>query len=270
MKKQIMTLLMVALAVCLLTACKKDEGPLEIYTLGEGETDAVVALDSILDENEAILYSIDAPTDTAIAEKLGTSHTYHYRQMDDPAALADRYIKVLMSEEQGFVLIDAENHRLTEDPDTSVLAGSVALGKAATATTEDGGSQILRVIVGWSEYAVAVQVAYIDGRILAPVKEEEPEEEVSKPTALSEQKDYFNSLDPRKLGLEGDDMNDYMVFPQQAWVLVDGISCREINVYLLDVQTATNVFMGTYYLSSDMSRLYQKTSDGAIVEVSLD
>ena len=269
MKKQTKILLLLLLALCMLTACKKDDGPLEVYDLGESEEDSVVALDSLLYDGEAILFSIDAPTDRAIAEKLDISRTYHYRQMDDPAALAERYIHVLMGSEQGFVTIDSENHRLEEEPVTDVLVGSVTLAKAAAATTEDGGSRILRVVVGWSEYAVAVQVAYIDGKILPPVKEEEPEEDIQ-PTAMSEQLDYFNSLDPGKMGLEGDDMRDYLVFPQQGWVLVDGVSCRKMLVYLQDVRTANNVFMGTYYLSSDMSQLYQETGDGSIVPVTLE
>lgn len=271
MKKQTKILLLLLLALCLLSACKKGEETLEVYTLGESEEDAVVALDSILDEGEAILFSIDAPTDQAIAENLEISHTYHYRQMEDPALLAERYIKVLMGAEQGFVAIDAENHRITEEPVTDILAGTVILGKAAAATTEDGGSRILRVVVGWSEYAVAVQVAYVDGRILSPVepeKEDEPEE--APPTAVSEQKDFFNTLDPKSLGLDGDDMNDYDIYPQHGWVLVDGVSCREILVYLKDVRTAENVYMGSYFLSSDLSRVYQKAEDGQIVQLQID
>ena len=122
MKKRTKILLLALMALCLLTACKKEEGPLEAYNLGESEEDSVVALDSILDEGEAMLYSIDAPTDQAIAEKLDISHTYHYRQMEDPAALADRYIKILMGSEQGFVTIDSENHKVLEEPETDVLA----------------------------------------------------------------------------------------------------------------------------------------------------
>lgn len=268
MKKQTKILLLLLAALALLAGCKKEEA-LEVYDLGESEEDTVVALDSLLYEGEAILSSIDAPTDAAIAENLEVSHTYHYQQMDDPAALAERYIRVLMNSEQGFVTIDSENHRVEEEPVTDILAGSVTLAKAAAATTEDGGSRILRVTVGWSEYAVAVQVAYIDGKILPPVKEEEPEED-AKPTAMTEQLEFFNKLDPAKLGLEGDDMNDYMTFPQQGWVLVDGVSCRKMNVYLQDVRTATNVFMGTYYLSSDMSLLYRESSDGQIVPVPIE
>lgn len=266
MKKQTKLLLLVLAALCLLTACKKKDDSLKVYSLGENEADDVVALDSILVEGEAILASIDAPTDAAIAERLDVSHTYHYRKMDDPALLAERYITILRGSEQGFVPIDTENRKTVDEPATNTLAGNVILGKAAAATTESGGSRILRVVVGWSEYAVAVQVAYVDGRIQPAPKPEKPDEkeEESRPTSVSEQVGYFNSLDPRKLGLEGDNMKDYMVYPQQGWVLVNDIYCREMLVYLQDVQTATNVYMGSFYLSSDMSQIYQKNSEGQI------
>ncbi|MBD5162083.1 MAG: hypothetical protein HDT14_08745 [Oscillibacter sp.] len=266
MKKQTKLFLLALAALCLLTACKKKDETLEVYSLGENDEDNVVALDSILAEDEAILASVDAPTDAAVAERLDVSHTYHYRKMDDPALLADRYITVLRGSEQGFVPIDTENRKTVDEPVTNTLMGNVILGRAAVATTESGGSRILRVVVGWSEYAVAVQVAYVEGRILpAPEPEKPVEEEESRPTSISEQTDYFNSLDPRKLGLEGDSMADYMVYPQQGWVLVNDIYCREMLVYLQDVQTATNVYIGSFYLSSDMSQVYQKNSDGQIM-----
>lgn len=75
---------------------------MEIYSLGESEEDNVVALDTILEEGEAILASIDSPTDVAVTEGLDLHHTYHYRKMHDPAQVAGRYIELLMSEEQGF------------------------------------------------------------------------------------------------------------------------------------------------------------------------
>lgn len=267
MKKLTKVLLLALLALCLLSACKKKEAPLESYTLGEDE---VVSLDSILTEGEAILASIDAPTDRAVAEKLDTAHTYHYRQMEDPAALAERYIQTLRSSEQGFVPIDTENRRTREEPVTDILVGSVILGKAAAAASEEEGDRFLRVVVGWSEYAVAVQVAYMGGKILsAPEPEKSAEEEAPQPTAVTKQMEYFNTIDPGRLGLEGDDMRDYMVFPQQGWVLIDGASCRVLNVYLQDVRTATNVYMGTFYLGSDLSVLY-KEADGQFVPVELD
>ncbi len=272
MKKQGKILLLVVLALCLLTACKKKDLSLETYSLGESEADNVVALDTILEEGEAILASIDAPTDQAVTEGLDIAHTYHYRQMHDPAALAARYIELLRTEEQGFVPIDGENRKLAEEPETDLLWGTVILGKAA-AENEEAGRRILRVIVGWSEYAVAVQVAYVNGSILPPLvpkEEDEKTEAAPKPTDIAEQVDYFTSLDPQQLGLEGSDMKEYMVFPQQGWVMVDDVSCREISVYRQDAQTATNVLVGTFYLSSDLTQIFKRTGDDQIISLQIN
>ncbi len=267
MKKQTKVLLLAVLALCLLTACKKENAALEVYTLGESEADAVVALDTILEEDEAVLASIDAPTDQAVTEGLEIHHTYHYRKMHDPAALAARYIALLREEEQGFAVIDGENRKILEEPDTDLLWGTVILGKAA-AENEEAGRGILRVIVGWSEYAVAVQVAYVNGSILPPIVEKEEEEKTEaapKPTDIAQQVEYFTSLNPQALGLEGDDMKAYMVFPQQGWVMIDDVSCREISVYRQDAQTATNVLAGTFYLSSDLTHIYKKSDNEQII-----
>ena len=267
MKKQTKVLLLAVLALCLLTACRKENAALEVYTLGESEADAVVALDTILEEDEAVLASIDAPTDQAVTEGLEIHHTYHYRKMHDPAALAARYIALLREEEQGFAVIDGENRKILEEPDTDLLWGTVILGKAA-AENEEAGRRILRVIVGWSEYAVAVQVAYVNGSILPPIVEKEEEEKTEaapKPTDIAQQVEYFTSLNPQALGLEGDDMKAYMVFPQQGWVMIDDVSCREISVYRQDAQTATNVLAGTFYLSSDLTHIYKKSDNEQII-----
>lgn len=274
MKKQTKALLVLLAALCLLTACKKEVGPLEVYSLGEGEEDTVVALDSILAPDEAILYSIDAPTDKAIAEQLEISHTYHYRKMADPAELAARYVEVLRGSEQGFQIIDTENRRVEEEPDTDVLAGSVILGKAG-AETEEGGKRILRVVVGWSEYAVAVQVAYVDGKILPPLKPEDEKTEGggaagAQGTGVSDHLAFINGLNPSQLGLEGESMSEYMVFPQQGWVQVEDMLCRKVIIYRQDTQTAVNVIVGTFYLSSDMTQLYKEDSDGQLTPVQLN
>ncbi len=276
MKKQTKVLLLLVAALCLLTACKKGPTALEVYSLGESEEDNVVALDTILEEGEAILASIDSPTDVAVTEGLDIHHTYHYRQMADPAELAGRYVALLLSEEQGFAAIDGENHRLEETPTTDTLFGSIALGKKA-AENEEAGKRFLRVLVGWSEYAVAVQVTYIEGSILPPVKKESEDANGSgsgsstpAATGIKEQTEYFNSLDPRKLGLEGESMSEYLTFPQQGWVKVDEVDCREIMVYQMNPQTATNEIIGTFYLSSDLTKIYKKTSDGQITPVQMN
>lgn len=267
MKRLTKFLLAAGAALCLLTACGGD-APLEVYTLEEGG-ETVVALDSILNEGEAMMTSIDAPTDEAAQAGLELSHTYHYRQMEDPAALAARYIGVLRAEEQGFTAVDEKNQELAEEPDLEMLAGSVILARKVE--TSDDTRQILRVIVGWSEYAVAIQVAQVEGRILPPPEPETEKEDgavsSSQPTSRMEQLEYFNTLNPEKLGLAGSDMSEYRVYPQQGWVLVDGISCREIMVYQEDGEGGDNVYMGTFFLSSDLEHMYKKESAGNLVPV---
>ena len=268
MKRLMKFLLAAGAALCLLTACS-GETALEVYELEEGG-ESVVALDSILSEGEAMLASIDAPTDEAAQAGLALSHTYHYRQMEDPSALAARYIDVLRSE-QGFEPIDDQNRQLAEEPELETLTGSMTLARKLE--TSDNTRKLFRVIVGWSEYAVAVQVAEVDGRILPPPEPESEAPEAaqgagaSQPTSMTEQLDFFNGLNPEKLGLVGSDMHDYKVYPQQGWVLVDGISCREIMVYETDAVTGNNVYTATYFLSSDLQSMFKKESLGNIVVV---
>ena len=263
MKRRIEAVLLAA-AVCigLLAGCGGGSKELAVYELGE---DQVVSLESIMDEGEALLTSIDEPTDAALEAGLA-EYTYHYREIEDPALLAAAYIDVLKEAEQGFTMIDEGNHRFAEgnEPSLETLTGEIRLAKASA--TE---GKLFKVIVAWSEFAMAIQISQPDGKILPPPEPEVSEEEESRPTALSEQMDFFNSLEPRNIGLEGDDMADYTIYPKQGWVLVDSFSCRELDVYLEDALSGINVHMGTYYLSSDLQRLYQKTESGEIVQISL-
>ena len=264
MKSRTIAVAAALLLACLLTACgKKDTAP-AVYTVG---TDEVVSLDSIMDEGEALLSSVDSPTEDAIAAGI-EEYTYHYRQIADPAELAAEYISVLRGAEQGFVPTDELNQQLAEEPNLETLTGTVILEKKSAEEPAEGErGKIFRVIVAWSEFAVAIEVSHQSGTILPPPVEEVEQEAPAQPTGLTEQLEYFNSLRPEDIGLEGDNMADYMVYPKEGWVLVDSYSCRELTVYLEDVRDGTNVYMGTYYLTSDLTQLYRKNSDGSIVHL---
>lgn len=263
MNRNIRIALAMVLLAGLLTACSKKQEAPAAYTVGEDE---VVSLDSIMDEGEAVLTSVEEPTDAALEEG-EEKYVYHYRQTADPAKLAAEYIGVLRGSEQGFSMIDAENRKLAEEPNLDTLSGELILAKKSAGEAE-GESKLFRVIVAWSEFALAIEVSQQPGSILPPIVEEEQQEEFQ-PTAILEQVDYFNSLKPWDIGLEGDDMGDYKVYPKQGWVLVDSFSCREMDVYLEDVRDGSNAYMGTYFLSSDLQHLYQKDSSGQIVPIAL-
>lgn len=272
MKRLTKFLLIAGASLCLLTACGGDDA-LEAYTLEESG-ESVVALDSILDAGEAVMISVDAPTEAATEAGVKPSRTYSYGQMEDSAAVAARYIGVLR-EEEGFTPIDTLNRQLAKEPNLETLTGAMILARPL----ESDSKKLCRVAVGWSEYSLAIQVSEVDGRILPP-PEPEPEKTEgadgtgaaaadlsARPTSMSEQMEYFYTLDPEKLGLEGHDMNDYMAYAQQGRVLVDDISCREIMVYLADARTGENVYVGTYFFSSDLEHMYKKVGDGKIVVV---
>ena len=93
---------LLAAAMCLgvLAGCGSKNKSVAVYQLGE---DQVVSLDSIIDEGEALLTSIDEPTDAALEAGLA-EYTYHYKEIEDPALLAAAYIDVLRDAEQGFTV----------------------------------------------------------------------------------------------------------------------------------------------------------------------
>lgn len=264
MNRKIRIALAMVLLACLLAACSKKQEAPAAYKVGEDE---VVSLDSIMGEGEAVLTSVEEPTEAALEEG-EEKYVYHYRQSADPAKLAAEYIGVLRGSEQGFSLVDLEHRKLAEEPSLDTLTGEIVLAKKSAGAAE-GESKLFRVIVAWSEFALAVEVSQQAGSILPPIVEEEQQEEEFQPTAILEQVDYFNSLKPWDIGLEGDDMGDYKVYPKQGWVLVDSFSCREMDVYLEDVRDGSNAYMGTYFLSSDLQHLYQKDSNGQIVPIDL-
>lgn len=266
MRKKVGIFLAAALMLALLTACggKTEQAP-AVYAVGEDE---VVSLDSIIDEGEALLASVDAPTEAAVEAGV-ESYTYHYSQIEDPALTAAEYIGVLRGAEQGFKVTDLENRMLADEPELETLTGTVVLEKMSAAEPAEGESKkIFQVIVAWSEFSLAIQVSHQEGSILPPLEEEK--EEPAQPKALTEQLEYFNGLNPEKLGLEGDDMHDYTVYPKTGWVLVDSFSCRELNIYLEDALKGTNVYMGTFYLSSDLQHLYKRVDERTITRIELE
>lgn len=268
----------------------------DAYIMGEDE---VISLEKVLketmgdDEEEALVVrtSVETPTENGPKQ-----WTYHYREVNDtPSKLAASYAEYLQSEEVGFVLTDDTNHELEEEPDMEAAIGSVILartsvesasyvppdaegstdgsdeGKADSgADGEEAVDKILQLRLAWSETALAIQVSQPEGTILPPVVEEDPASAPIEPVALMAQLDYFSKLPAAKLGLPGDSMAEYRVYPVEGWVRVSGVTCRVLNVYVLDLPEETNTFMGTFYLSSDNSQLFKlDESSGVIVKVDL-
>lgn len=255
----------------------------DIYKVG---SDEIVSLESVVDEGMVRRTSVETPiVDEETGEAEQTEFTYHYREVNDtPSELAEDYIDILLGEEQGFTLTDKDHHELKEAPDMTAAIGSVYLAKTSldsAAPAEEGGEdaaaadgeaaveKLAQVVVAWSEYALAVQVSQVEGTILPPVEEPDPSEIQREPLALKAQLEYFNNLDPAKLGLPGDFMSEYRVYPVDGLVRVSGEPCRVLNVYLMDLPAESNTFMGTFYLSTDNSKVFKLDDTGTIVSVDM-
>lgn len=252
-----------------------------VYVLG---ADEVVSLEGVVEEGMVTRTSVEAPTEDGPQVWI-----YHYRQVGEtPSKLAAAYAEVLQGEELGFVVTDRDNHLVEEEPDMDSAIGSVILARASVDTGEeedgkegdgkegeDGGESVvdklLQVVLAWSEGSVAIQVSQPEGTILPPVVEEDPATKPVEPVALMAQLEYFNKLPAAKLGLPGDTLSEYRVYPVDGFVRVSGVTCRVLNVYVTDLPAETNTFMGTYYLSSDNSQLFKlDEATNTIVSVSLD
>lgn len=92
------------------------------------------------------------------------------------------------------------------------------------------------------------------------VREEDVEEE-KLAISLAETVNYVENLDPAVLGLEGEDMGEYEVLPNQFIVPVDGLLCSELLVYSRNGKTGTNELVEKLLVSRGPERQLYRLDD---------
>ena len=106
-KSRFLAVLLVLL--CMAGCGKKELDPPEQYAYGE---DATVSLDTVMEEGEGTILSIEEPDE----KKEQMSYIYTYDGAETPSPVVDRYLDVLLGEEEGFVLVDQSHNILSERP----------------------------------------------------------------------------------------------------------------------------------------------------------
>lgn len=87
---------------------------------------------------------------------------------------------------------------------------------------------------------------------------ETQEEEAQDPISVSDAVNFMQTLSPQLLGLPGNSMAQYKVYPSMSVVLVDGMECSELSVYSQGKESGTNDIEGIYLLSrGELRRLYR-------------
>lgn len=222
----------VGVALLLVTGCGKEEilDPLVSYMVGEEE---ITALDTLLAEGGL--------TAVETGEEEGTQPLYVYSDLSETGPMVEQYVQRLTDTETGFMLCDSEGNETEERPDFAQEEGEVILHRETE--TED---TYVELVIHWTEDTCSVQTGVV---------EVEREEEEGK--TMQEIAEYFAACRPADLGLEGESMAEYEIYPLDAMVHVDGVECFRVSIYDREEGIETNEICGIYLLSGDMGHLYR-------------
>lgn len=182
--------------------------------------------------------------------------TYCYADLTNTGEYVSKYVDILESMYTCSV-IDAQGVLQTEQS-VSGDTGDIYVGAEAP-----GGGGILQLHIIWDEASCSISPA-----LLADQKITEPEPEVSSADSLTldEAIQFFQQLSPAELGLSGDSMDEYEIYPDEGLVIVDSLPCIPVKVY----DRTEHQFAGSYLLSLDGSELYQvDNSSNQVRELSL-
>lgn len=205
----------------------------ETYTVGE---DTVPSLDTVLVEGDGELIALRSPGKSKGDSSTGVDDRFTYiYELNSFADIMNRYLDVLMGSEQGFYITDETYLVQEERPELQDTEGVLILARNATVPegTEAETSRVFQLVIGWSQASanLAVRVSTAEGKISFPKKETEQQPDMSQPSSVSMQMDQLRSMSPAHLGLPGDSMDEYTIFPVDGFVKVDGMDCRRFNVY---------------------------------------
>lgn len=201
-----------------------------------------------------LVYLEDKPEDAPKTEA-----TYRYEGFQNPQEIMSAYINLLTLDDVGFDSVDDSLVRQEEALDLESQTGNVHL---AHTLPED---MVLDLHLSWTEKNCLVKIDAIEGKITNP-----PEEINSAygnaPMSLTEALDRVKSLDPAKLGLPGQSMDEYEIYSEMGSVLIGGTPCIRLNVYHNSQENGTNENVGNLFISSDGQHLYRLNIESNTVQ----
>lgn len=230
-----------------LTACASDTpAPPVNYAFDTG--DGLPSLSAAVKLPEEMTFSEEEDAETGAV-------TYRYDDLGESGSYVSDYVERLESLYTCSV-IDAQGV-LQSEQTVSGDTGDIYVGADAP-----GGGGILQLHIIWDETSCSVIPA-----LLANEKISEPEPDVSDSLTLDEAIQFFQDLSPATLGLSGTSMSEYEIYPVEGLVMVDDIPCIPVNIY---DESKDHRFAGSYLLSVDGSKLYQKdNASGSVWELPL-
>ena len=225
-----------ALLCILLPGCSKGEKEKELpaeYAFGEEETLPALGADE-KDEKGGLVCKVESDPDSE-------EESYVYTGLEAGNQTAQAYIEQMI-EEHGCVLVDEKGKR-QEEPDFTQESGQANLGRDAQ---DDAGMLLLRVM--WSKDSCTVIPVLVEG---AAVAAEKPDN-----LTVEEAVDRILAMKPQQLGLPGSSMEEYQLYAQEGYAMVDDTGCFCINVYDLD-SAGSHRIKGSYLVRVDGTDIYR-------------
>lgn len=175
--------------------------------------------------------------------------TYSYENLESGNSVISEYVDGLVGM-YGCSILDEENREIP-------LPALSEEGSLRVGTEGTNGDGIFVLELQWDASSCAVTPQFEEG---VQIKREEAEGLSIEEAVL--QLEHFS---PQELGLEGEDISQYAIYPRDGIVMVDGKPCFQLDAYLL----ATHQFEGSYMVSSTGEHVYRldrKTGQVAEVE----
>lgn len=227
------------LAVCFLLlllfslgGCSKQPTAPSEYVLGDNK---LPALQEALGADEEISESFSESLDSDTQEK-----SYAYSGLESGRDTVSEYVSYLIEKENCSV-IDSKGE-IQENPKISGESGEVFIGRAGTA--EDG---VFFLKIVWEE----------DSCIITPVFQEDMKIHTQETDGgvlnYNEIVSRFRAYTPSELGLSGESMEEYSIFPEEGYVMVNDQPGIRVNIY----NPSTHAYQASYIITADGSHVFQ-------------
>lgn len=228
---RIQQLLYGALLAAMLTGCGGDEEkPPEAYAFTSETLPAIGAGQEI--EGMTCTEEVDEETGDL---------SYVYGGLEAAGETVQTYVDTLVSEYDCAIIDDSgvkqQAPAYTED------AGTVIVGKENE--NQDG---VLKLNIAWESDACTVTPSVAEDMTIT----EPPMESITVEEAIAQMERYS----PAQLGLAGNSMDEYSIYAEDGYIMVDNTACFRINLYETS-SVGSNDIEATYLLSVDGQKLYR-------------
>ena len=220
------------LLAAMLTSCGGDEEkPPENYAFTSESLPAIGAGETI-----------EGRTCTEQTDEETGALSYVYGGLESAGETVETYVNTLVSEYDCSV-IDESGVKQQQTPDYTQDEGTVTVGKENE--NQDG---ILKLDIAWESGSCTVTPSVAEGVSIT----EAPMESLTVEEAIAQMERYT----PAQLGLSGSSMEEYHVYAEDGYSMVDDTACFCMNLYETSAVGSNNI-EGTYLLSVDGQKLYK-------------